>query len=376
MDLKKHRVLIAAFVLLGLVGALVMLEKKRSNEYAEGAGEVESPLPAIVRDRITSIEIRRPEQPTVRLEKRGNAFHLSAPGDYPSDASNVSTLVDKLVELEFVSVASTSRSSHAALEVDDAHAIRVVAKAGDATAIDMRIGVYRGGNTMIRLEGSDRVYAVRGSIRYAFARELREWRDRSIVDAAPADVRAISFTSDQGSFRFERNSDGEWAPAAGQAAIPRFEATKVDAIVTSLARLRATDFAAESDLTAARMSAPRGTVTLRVVPAAGEDGGTRAPEEITLLLGATLDATNDVYVQRQGRPTVYVTSAFIGDRMRPSIAAFQPDVPTDGGVPSAPPPPAEPEGINPFGGGNAGSIPPEVLQQLMRQAQQQQQQQH
>lgn len=361
MDLKKHRVLIASFVLLGLVGTLVALEKKRSNEYAEGAGAGESPLPALVRDRITSIEIRRPDQPVVRLEKRGNAFRLAAPVDFGADASNVSSLLDKLVELEFVSVASTNRASHAQLEVDDAHAIRVVAKAGNETAIDFRIGTYRGGNTMIRLEGQDRVFAVRGSIRYAFAREVREWRDRVIVDVAPADVQSISFAGANGAFAFQRDSEGSFVPASGQAPIARFQASKVDAIVTSLARLRATDFAADGEAAAANLAAPRGTVTLTVASSGGEDGGTAAPQTITLLLGGSSASTNDVYVQRQGNPTIYVASSFVGDRMNPAAAAFQEDQPVDGGTP---PPSPMPE----MGGGGAGSIPPEVLQQLLRQA--------
>lgn len=369
MDLKKHRVLIAAFVLLGLVGTLVALEKKRSNEYAEGSETGESPLPALVRDRITSIEIRRPEQPVVRLEKRGDAFQLTAPVEFPADRANVSSLLDKLVELEFVSVASTNRSSHAQLEVDDAHAIRVIAKAGNETAIDLRVGVYRGGNTMIRLEGSNDVYAVRGSIRYAFGREVREWRDRVVLDVSPADVQSVSFTSANGSYSFQRGAEGDFVPARGQAAIERFDASKVDAIVTSLARLRATDFASEGELPTA-MGTPRGTVTLNVTTAAGEDGGTGTTETLTLLLGAARESTSDVFVQRQGRPTVYVASSFIGDRMNPTAAAFQQDAPGAAAAPSDAPP-MQLGGGQP---GGAGSIPPEVLQQLMRQAQQQQQQ--
>ncbi len=365
MDLKKHRVLIAAFVLLGLVGALVALEKKRAREYAESSEGGESPLPALVRDQITSVELSRPGQPTVRLEKRGSTFRVVAPVDFAADAANVASLLDKLVALEFVSVASTSTSSHAQLEVDDAHAIRVVAKNGSTTAIDLRVGVYRGGNTMVRLQGSNDVLAVRGSIRYAFARELREWRDRVIVDAAPGDVRAVSFASDQGTFRFERGADDTWVPAAGQAAIPEFDATKVDAAVTSLARLRATDFAADSDLASANLAAPRGTVRLSILRSAGEDGGSSAPEEITLLLGAARADTNDVYVQRQGNPTVFVASSFVGDRMRPAAAAF-----TRSAEAPAEEAPAEPPAMQLGGGGGGQQIPPEVLQRLIQQAQQ------
>lgn len=369
MDWKKHRLLISSFLLLALVGTLVYLQKQRSNEYAEGAEAEESPLPTLARETITSVEIRRPDQPAVRLDKRGSDFRVAAPVDAPTDRANVAALLDKLVGLEFVSIASRSRSSHAMLEVDAAHSIHVVAKAGTRTAIDLHIGVYRGGNTMVRLEGSNDVLAVSGSIRFAFARELHEWRDRVVTDVAPGDVRVITFASDAGNFRFERNADGAWVGAAGQAAIPRFDANKVDGIVNSLARLRATNFGADTDAPTANFAAPRGTVTLHVQATAGEDGGVGRAEDIVLLLGAAREATGDVYVMRQGNPTIYVGPGFLTDRMRPGIIELQADVPVDGGVPA----PAEPEGVPPemVGGGGANSIPPEVLRQLMQQAQQQ-----
>jgi hypothetical protein len=371
MDWKKHRMLIGSVLLLGLVATLVTLQKRRDAEYAAGAETEESPLPAIVRNTITSVEIRRPEQPVVRLEKSGELFRVAAPVTSPADVANVSSLLDKLVGLEFVSIASRSRSSHVALEVDAAHSIHVIAKAGNRTAIDLHIGVYRGGHTMVRLEGSNDVLAVSGSVRFAFARELHEWRDRAVTEITPADVRIVTFASDAGTFRFERNADGEFVPAAGQAAIPRYDATKVDGIVTSLARLRATDFGMGAG-PLATFATPRSTVTLHVQRTAGEDGGVGEAEDVVLLLGGAREETNDVYVQRQGNPTVFVGPGFLSDRMRPTAAAFQADIPTDAGVPAAPEPDPNAMPTEMLGGGaGGGQIPPEVLRQLMQQAQQQ-----
>ena len=368
MDWKKHRLLIAGFLFVGLVGTLVALQKQRTDEYADGAETDESPLPTLARDAITSVEIRRPEQPAVRIDKREGVFRVALPVDAPADNSNVFCLLEKLVGLEFVSVASTSRNSHAQLEVDAAHSIHVIAKAGNNTVIDLHIGVYRGGNTMVRLEGSNDVLAVSGSIRFAFARELHEWRDRVVTDSAAGDVRTVSFASDQGTFSFERNNDGVWTPAAGQAAIPRFDAAKVDGLVGSLARLRATNFGADTAGPLANFAQPRGTVTLHVQQTAGEDGGVGRAEDIVLVLGAARAETNDVFLQRQGNPTIFIGPGFLSDKMRPAMAAFQVEVPTDGGVPVAAP---EPEPMGMPGGAGGQQIPPEVLRQLMQQAQQQ-----
>lgn len=363
MDYKKHRLLIASGVLLALVGTFVFLEKSRDAEYAESAEPAESPLPTIVRDQVTSIEITRPEQPTVRLEKRGDAFFVAAPVDAPADASNVSTLLDKLVELEFVSVASTSRNSHAQLEVDDAHAIRVSVKAGSRVVADLRIGVYRGNNTMIRVGNGTDVVAVRGSIRYAFGREVREWRNRVITDLTPSEVKWVSFASPEGTFRFDRGASGDFAPVAGQRPIEGFDANRVDQLVTSLARLRATDFG-DDVVRQTAFAAPRGTVTLHVETGGGADAGVARTEDVVLLLGAAHGETGDAYVQRGGNATVFVIAAASVEKLHPGPTAFVAP------PPSETPPPGGPEGMPQGmpGGLDGNQIPPEVLQQLMQQA--------
>lgn len=367
MDFQKNRVLIASLTLLGLVGVLVVLERQRAAEYADPAETSDSPLPTIVRDQITSVEITRPENAPVRLEKQGEAFVVAAPVQAAADASNVSAMLDKLVELEFASVASTTRSSHAELEVDDAHAIHVVVKAGSRVVADLRIGVYRGNNTMIRLGDDEKVIAVRGSIRYAFGRELREWRDRVITDLTPSEVSRVGFASPEGTFAFERNGEGTFAPIAGQRPIEGFDATRVDALVTSLARLRAADFGTNEEAATA-FAAPRGTVTLHVHTAATEDGGTARDQDLVLVLGAPRGETGEAFLQVQGNATAFVVASATVEKLHPGPSAFLPP------PPSAAPPEAPP-GMDMGGGmpmgGDGQQIPPEILQQLMQQARQQ-----
>lgn len=363
MDLQKNRILIASGVLVVLLGGVYYLDYRRRAEYSDAAAEEESPLPPIVRDQISAVEITRPDQPVVKLEKRDGSFRVVAPVDYPADPANVDGLLDKLAELEFVSIVARNPSSHATLEVDDAHAIHVKANVGSRT-VELRIGAYRGGNTMVRVGTSNDVIAVRGSLRYAFAREVREWRDRTVADVTPADVKRVKFTSDLGTWEFARDENGTFAPVG--ATIERFDATRVDGIVGALARLRATDFGSESDVAAANLAAPRGRVSLHVEVAAGPDGGVARVEDIELLLGAARTDSSDVYVQRQGNPTVYVAASHLADKLRPERSAFQQPVPVDGGVPA---PAAEPPSMEAPGGGPV-DLPPEVLQQLLQQAQQ------
>lgn len=363
MDWQKNRLAVAAALFAALLGGTVYLLKKRDADGDAAPAAERSPLPTVSRDAIAEVSITRPGQPAIRLVKQGAVFRVAAPVEAAADATAVDAVLEKLTTLEFVTVAATNTSNHAVLEVDDLHAIHVVAKgAGGNALVDLRIGAYRGGNTMIRVNGANDVLAVRGSIKYAFNKEVREFRDRTILDTDASDVRAVSFVSDQGTFRFERNASDEWVQAAGERPIERFSASKVDGIVSAVSRLRASDFAAPVAETG--LAAPRSTITLAIRHAAAEDGGTPTNEEVVLTLGAELGGGNtDAYVGKRGTDVVFTVSGYMVERLRPALAAFQADLPPpDGGAPEAPP------AMPPSGGGEPLQLPPELMQQLMQQA--------
>jgi hypothetical protein len=88
---------------------------------------------------------------------------------------------------------------------------------------------------------------------------------------------------------------------------------------------------------------------------------------IVLELGASTEQARELYLRRQGEPTIYVISQYLADRLRPDAKTFE--------TPEAPPapPPAMPSA--PPGGGQQPQLPPEVMRQLQEQIRTQQQQQ-
>jgi hypothetical protein len=359
MDIQKNRLAIASAALVVL--SLGLYFGSKSRDAAVSSVETDAPeLPSIDANVIREIAITRPGQPTVRLTKAGDVYNVTAPLQSATDSGTVNTAIEKLTALEVVGVAATNAQNHATLEVDDANAVRVVVSGASGVIADLRIGAFRGGNTMVRVGNGSDVLAVAGSIKFAFNRELREWRNRSIVNVEPANVRAVTIAGDRGSYRFERNASNEWVVAAGQPAIERFSAQKVETLVGALAHLRANDFAADGASTG--LATPRATVTLSVAAAAPTDGGTAtAAEEIVLLLGGAVNEGSDGYVQRRGNPLTYTVASYAVDRMRPALEDLQEALPVDGGTP----PPAAPE--MPPGGPGGGQIPPELLEQIQRQ---------
>jgi hypothetical protein len=361
-EIKRYRLLIGGAVLLGMIGLTWWAVNDNTGDTP--AADVTTPeLPEIDRAAITALEIHRPgEEPAVRLVKDGDAWRVAEPVDAPASTTAVDTALDKLADLEIRGVATSRENQHERLEVDAEHGVHVTARAGDAPVIDLWIGAFTDGNTMIRLEGQNDVLMARGSIKFAFNKPPRDWRDRAIIDLASDELREVTFTNTNGTFHFTKSGDA-WSQvteaAEGQEPPPtieRFDATKVRTAVSSLARLRASDFAAE-DVTAESAGLGASAAHVTFVSGEGDDA-----ETTTLLVGNEVEDGNR-YVQRQGDDTIFVVSRFMADRLVPSVATFQQsEEPEEGAAPAPSAMPGAPGG---------GQIPPEVMRQIQQQLQQQ-----
>jgi hypothetical protein len=197
------------------------------------------------------------------------------------------------------------------------------------------------------------VFSVAGSIKYAFNRAVRDWRDRTITDVNPDDVVAVSFASPNGTFRFVKTGE-DWGVAAGERPIERFSASKLSGIVQSAARLRATDFGDGATPETHGLDAPEAaTITLTT-------GGEAGTQQIVLRIGKNHgEGDREFYARREGDPTLYVLSAYLANRLRPNLDALT--NPADAGVAAA----ADAGGA--AGGAGGGQIPPELMQQIQQQ---------
>ncbi len=403
---KLIAALVAFFVLAG--GATYVIVKRSGEEETQVAEQNLPELPEIARDAITELEITRPAQEeggspeTVTLQKRGESWFVTAPLEAEADSSAVDTALSRLEELAISGIAATNPDNHERLEVSNDKAIRVVARAGEREVIALLVGAYRGRSTMARLGDDERVLALRGSIKFAFNKALKDWRNKKILEESASEVVAIRFENENGTYAFSRDGEGAWAQAEGDAPIERFGSTKVQSLVSSLANMRAVDFAA-TDVSAseAGFDAPTGTVTLEIREAAdanadeGDEGeagtgeaaegeavevevaeGEAAPaaaprtRTVRLVVGAAREG-NEHYVRREGDETIYVVSQYLADRARPGLESFQDAEP--GSEDASEMAPELPPGLGGLGGGpggpGGGQIPPELMEQIQRQLQ-------
>ncbi|MEM1414172.1 MAG: DUF4340 domain-containing protein [Myxococcota bacterium] len=413
--MQQNRLAIAGVAFVALLGIAIFTVRQR-DAALESGGEDQPSVPTppeIDTDAITELTITRPGEEegdpreSVTLTKGDSGWRVTAPLEAEADGTAVQTVLDKLAELTFEGVAASNPENHARLEVDAEGGIEVVAKAGGDEVVHFFVGAYRSRSTMLRMDGDDAVVMAEGSIKYAFNKALKEWRNRLVVDVDPARVASVLFEMPPvadpdvdpevapAGRRFAFVKDGDaWAQAPGEAPIERFGAAKVRSIVASAARLRAVDFA-EPERTpgAAGFAAPTGTITLLVAPANAEGtdeaaegeetaaegeeaaaGEAAAPaldpagpapegyERIVLRVGAKDGEDSEFFLMREGSEVIYVVSEYLADRLRPEVDAFQ--EPEPGSEPEAPAMP--PGGLGGLGGAG-GQLPPEIMQQLQQQ---------
>lgn len=408
MDWEKNRLTIGLVALLVLGGGAIWAVRTRTGDTpvsSSGPSSIEGFPSEIERDDITSIEITRPGEEAVRLTRGEGGWRVSAPVDAVADQTSVDSALDKITELALESVAARNATHHEELEVDAAHGIHVIARNGDEVLADVWIGASRSGNTAVRVEGQDAVGMVDGSIRFAFSRDLKDWRDRAILDLEADDAREVAWVGPNGTFRFTRPMEaaappavepdvdageiapaeptpGDWTiaevsyvptpeatdadagvpaePAVAQTTIAGFQASKVRTMVSTLARLRAADFAA-ADVTPAAAGFTDASARVTLTMADGQVAVLR-------LGGAVPEATDQFYAMHEGDETVFIVSRYHSVRISPTASEFE--------ASAAPPPSAPPEGmpemdLGGLGGAGGGQLPPEIMRQIQQQLQQQ-----
>jgi hypothetical protein len=357
MEWRKNRIAIGAAAFLVLL-ALTLWAVNSRNRQPTSSGEI--PSVEIDEAAITALEIARPGDEPVVLASVDGVWRVIEPVDAAADQNNIESALNRLADLRLARIVATKPENYARLQVDDTNAVQVIAKAGDDTLARLMVGKYGNGMTMVRIDDHTEVFGASGSLRYAFDRELKSWRDRKIVAVEAANVQTIRFESANGTFHFQREGEG-WTALEGHKALGDFDAKQVAGSLSTAARLTASGFAPE-EISEARagLTEPQATVTMTLV----DD-----PNPIILDLGAPTDQAGELYLRRRGEPTVYVISQYLANRLQPDAKAFE--------TPEAPPAPPPAMPAAPPGAQQQPQLPPEVMRQLQEQirAQQAQQQQ-
>lgn len=179
MDIKK-KVIISGSVLFLLVGATILSESLKSQGVKMATGLFYPEYSAFdietvaVGDSASGVTLIKGDE--WRVAPRG------ASQSFLADSVKVNTLLDKIGLMKRDQLVSENRSNQSSLGVTPETGISVSYTDASKQETTFYIG-KKGANyrySHVREKGSDRVYLVSGSIRFAFKTELGDWRDRTI----------------------------------------------------------------------------------------------------------------------------------------------------------------------------------------------------
>jgi hypothetical protein len=342
--MSQNRLGIATVILLVLSGLTVWRMNARNAEV-QGPAKVETKLPKVDREKLDELELAAPDKPKVRLVKKGSEWRLAEPLDAKADQDAVKSALDKLSELEVTGVAASKPENHEKLEVDEKKGTHVIARAEGKVVLDGWVGTYQSGNSMFRQQGQNTVATVKGSIRYAFSKNVREWRDRAIDKLESKDVREITFDNKNGLFAFVRAGE-DWNQVVDKRdkrskRVEPLDQGKVKSLLGSATTLQASDFA-EASVTPEQAGVGPGsaTVTLKLANDAGA-------QQVVYHVGNEKD--QNYYILRDGNPTLFLISKWMGDRLVVNVDGLvKKEAPANAGPPGSPgnPIPVEPTGMS------------------------------
>ncbi len=204
--------------LLLLLGVLVMLlgVAYLTGVFDSDVSTVDVPRLAIPADDLEQLRIEAPAQ-TMALTRQGTRWLLTEPMQAITDSATVARFVQDLGALELEAIASNNPDRYTRYGVDSM-ATTVTAFWPGGTH---RLVVGKQGpdfqTIYVRLDDDPRVYLTRG--RLNVPQGLDRWRDKTIIDLAPAALASVTVQSPEQAFEVRRGPDG-WQVAEQDAAAP------------------------------------------------------------------------------------------------------------------------------------------------------------
>ncbi|MCX8043585.1 MAG: DUF4340 domain-containing protein [Desulfobacterota bacterium] len=315
--------LILTAVLVVLAGIYVFVERpfeaQRKKETPAFVPDFEKAKADAVRITITS-----PTKGKVTLTKKDqNTWTVSAQDKiFDADGSAVQNVLDTVAKLTAHTVASRNPQNFDSFEVSEAKGIEV--KIEDGSRVLAHFYVGKNGpdifSTYLRQKDANTVVLTNTLVKTVFERELKDWRDKTIVRVDKDAILEYVVEGDM-SLAMKKDDTGVW-----QVVKPSVFTAKKDAaekVITSFSGLKAVDFP-EGKLSEFGLDKPR-----RTIRAVLKDGSSQ-----TLFVGKEKNAYQ-FFVKTASSDTVYVIEKYSLESLCPALdtlreaekkaAAQQPD---------------------------------------------------
>ena len=277
----ENKLYISLGVLAVLGGALFLVNKKDAAEaesYTQSGQAASLPKIELSDDdlkKVDKITISKPASGDagapidVELTKTGEDWKLTKPVNAAANQPNVKSLLDNLKALKLTEQIDSSKANYAKFELSDDKALHAVFSKGNGVALDLYFGESGGRGQMTRIGGKDGVFASKGYSSYLYARDVKGWRDMTLLKFEDTDVTNVTIENEHGTFTFAydkgKTTKQEFKPAKdGKAeAIKDYDDSKLVDMLRAYKALNADNFADAGKTDAdVGLDKPSATVTL------------------------------------------------------------------------------------------------------------------
>ncbi len=322
---------LGAVVVLGFAVYSVFGERTKSAQARSVQAAEDLPAVKLSKDdagKVTKFIIANKDKGTVTLEKKGDAWVLTAPVKAKANQGHIKSIIENLEKIELSATIGSDAAIHEKYELTDGKAVHVQAFKGDTKALDMYFGKAGSRGQMARIGGDGAkptVYTTKGYSAYVWGREVRNWRHNEIITFEGGNVIAAEIENENGKFSFTK-ADDEWAgklykrDADGALAkkpseIEKFDPTKVTKVIEGFKSLKATNFAEAKDDTGLDDALKSGGGIIRITMK-DED-----KPKYVIHVGKKQEGTNR-FLKVEGDDTAYVVTNFSADWAIANVEKF------------------------------------------------------
>lgn len=329
----EQKIYVALAVLALAAGGLYATRKKQTEHLAQHsatAATADLPTISVGKDdieKITKVELKNADKSSVTLEKKGDAWEVTAPVSAKANASNVRSLLDNLKDLKLKETIDRTANTYGQYELTDEKAVHITAmKEGGEKLADLYFGKSGSRGQMVRIGGKDGVYIASGYSSYLYTREVKNWRETSVLKFEDANAIQASVENKNGLFSFSKNGD-KWSGSytkrdkdgklekKAEKSWERFDEGKVKDMLRAFKSLAAEDFGDDkSDAGFDNAVNEGGVVKITLKDNAGD---------FTIKVGKVSKGSSRFALKEGGDGTVYVLGSWSADWVTGDKSKFE-----------------------------------------------------
>jgi Domain of unknown function (DUF4340) len=357
--MKTEHKILAALAVLALAGGGLYLttESKKEQVAKHSVTAASADLPAVSMskddsEKVTKIEIAttdkddKTKKTKVTLEKKGEDWEVTSPVEAKANATNVKSLLDNLKDVKVKEVIERGSGSYDQYDLSDDKAVHVTAWKGADKADDLYFGKTGSRGQMMRVAGKDGVFTADKYANYLYTRDVKGWRDGTILKFEDANAIQVDVTNKNGAFSFSKNGD-KWSGTFtkrdkdGKLDKPekdwkKFDESKVKDMLRAFKALTADDYGEPKDMASTGLDKPEengGLVHIKLKDNAGD---------LVLKVGKTGKGTSR-WAMKEGGDTLTTITSWSADWATAEPSKFEKSDDKKGPPPKIPGAPQMPD---------------------------------